>query len=130
MSFKERDNKIVLGAWGDFAKLIFDFLNMRVEIIAQEEILEDKFENPYFASDGNNFVHAKKVSLPYADGWLFVPKNIRQLIEISRKIEKKGYLLWINPESVDLLTSILRNYKNSKEARDIVLNAKIVPVRA
>ena len=112
------EDKIEIGTWGGMFRLVVKQRN--VLIISTEEIFEDQYGNPVFEREVNKFMKIKRASIARDGEWVYVIRSKTQLMEIFRKLAKRGISFAPNPEL----------YFVRKEARDITFIADIVPVPA
>ena len=115
------NDKIVLGTWGENIELVIQ--DGKLKIFSQYPILKDKYGNLLFEFERNSFMKTVLVSTQERGTWVFTVKTKEELMEIFRKLAKRGYLFEPNP-------LVKKFFTTSKIATDITFIADIVPVPA
>jgi len=112
---------MLIGTWGEEAKLVLDMERKQVKILSKEEIMEDQYRIPFFPWEINSFVKIRRVSVFSPNGWIYVIYSKRQLQEISRKLSNHGYPFEPNMPLLMKIFEYLKKAKEAREARDLVV---------
>ena len=107
------DSQLVIGTWGEAFILVADLKSKQLKLLSPEEIMEDKYGNPFFPKyTMNKFVNGTSASVFLNGKWVYVIRSRMKLIEIGRKLSNLGYPFEINPN--------LKNFiKKASTATDI-----------